>query len=67
MYRRSDLAPWAERRLTPAEQARVRRSPLTSLVGQSPAGPWVARGPGGVILDRDIREAINRAAGEVVV
>ena len=67
MYRRGAMSPWAERQLSPEEQAIVRASAVTKLVGTSPRGPWVAAGPGGQVEDRDIRRAVNRAAGEIVL
>lgn len=67
MHRRGDLSPWAERALTEAEERIVRASPVTSLTGGSPRGPWTASGPMGTVRDHDIREAINRAAGVVVL
>ena len=67
MYRRGDMSPWAEGALTREEQALVRASVIVGLGGRSPSGPWVAQGPAGRFVNRDIRRVINEAAGQVVL
>lgn len=72
-----NMTPWARNALYPEERALVREAGVT-VSGKSPRGPWYALGPGytydqrsidpdSVVYMRDIRGAVNRAAGRVIL
>lgn len=73
MHRRGQMSPWAENALAAATGSReaervVRASRITSLVGGSPGGPWVAHAPDNLrVVGRDIVAVINEAAGAEIV
>lgn len=59
------ITPWASAMLTSEECGLVYRSPIRFLGGSTSRGPWTAKGPAGDFHDqRDIRTAVNLAAGE---
>lgn len=67
-YRVGKVRPWAEAALGPERLAIVRRCPLIHTVGGRTArGPWYAEGVKGRHEARSIVEAVNQAAGEVLL
>jgi hypothetical protein len=68
IYRVGKVRPWAEAALGPQRFAIVRRCRLIDGVGGRTArGPWWAEGIKGRVEARSIVEAVNGAAGEVVL